>query len=147
MAAIAVLCLVVGVGCGSDEEAPEESTSDSILFDAPTKEELGEIAGIVVPEESSEFRAVAISESEINIRFLIPTATLETFLSESEVDVALDSRVINHSSPVWELNEEGSYSGGSASFGTLDRTVEIVDDGSDFLIVRLVIKRPEESGS
>lgn len=147
VSAFLLVAMVPLMSCGSDAEDTtsfENSSGAELepLFDAPSKDEINDLAGFAIPEETEEFRAVVISEGELNVQFKMRSDEVKAFSSGSGLELESGNRVIIHASPIWELNVEGEYLGGESNLDSILRRVEVIDDGTPEVTVRLSLSVP-----
>ena len=128
-------------GSGSGGAALELSDTDA--------DSVSELAGLELPDSTSDFLTARLDDdSQLDVTFTIDPADEAAFLQGSGLARPVGGeRVILHSSPLWELNAEGTVRGSADGPGPegeeadpprVRRAVELVEEG-ELLRVRLVI--------
>jgi hypothetical protein len=135
---------------GTDEDTDGSGSGGTTLELSDTDaDSVSELAGLELPESTSDFLTARLDDdSQLDVTFTIDPAEEAAFLEGSGLARPVEGeRVILHSSPLWELNAEGTVRG-SADGPGLDgeeadpprvrRAVELVEEG-ELVRVRLVI--------
>lgn len=144
LAVIALGGLALVLFGGGDDTDGSESGGATLDLSDTDADSVSELAGLELPDSTSDFLTARLDDdSQLDVTFTIDPADEATFLDGSDLPRPVEGgRVILHSSPLWELNAEGTVSGSvdTAGAGTssVARTVELVAEG-DRLRVRLVI--------
>lgn len=138
---------------GADEETDGSGSGGATLELSDTDaDSVSELAGLELPDSTSDFLTARLDDdSQLDVTFTIDPAEEAAFLEGSDLARPVEGeRVILHSSPLWELNAEGTVRGSADGPGPEDeeeaaadplrvrRAVELVEEG-ELLRVRLVI--------
>jgi hypothetical protein len=135
----------------TDGSASGSATLDLSDTDADA---VSELAGLGLPESTSDFLTARLDDdSQLDVTFTIDPAEEAEFVEGSGLPQPVEGeRVILHSSPLWELNTEGTVrgsadrpdpGGGSTDQPRVRRAVELVEEG-DLVRVRLVVTPARE---
>jgi hypothetical protein len=159
LAALVALALVVlGIvlvvtGGGDDAPAHPPSTSDTTTTAAPggasvvtlplgdtTQAGLSKLTGLALPAGTADFLSTHLdSNTQLDITFTIPKGAEASFVAASRLPTPkAGERVVDHSTPLWKLNPEGTISGTHDTHGSVARAVELVPEGGR-VRVRVVI--------
>ncbi len=150
--ALVVLGIVLVVAGGDDDAAAPSSTTSTTVRtgDGPTpvtlplrdtsEAALSDLTGLVLPAGSSDFLTARLADgTQLDITFTIPADAVDAFVSASGLPAPVAGRrVVDHSTPLWKLNPEGTISGAADRHGTVARAVELVPEGGR-VRVRVVV--------
>jgi hypothetical protein len=155
VAVLLVLGLAAGlvlVLTGGDEESASTTTSavtttapevDPLPLEDTSQAALEELTGLVVPAEATGFLTARLDDDrQLDMTFVMPAASVPAFIAASGLPQPVaDERVVIHSSPLWKLNptEGAALSGVSDSYGTVDRSVELVTEADGTVRARIVV--------
>jgi hypothetical protein len=138
VAAAGIVLVVAGGGDGGADGSGEAS---GLAIEDTGADSVAELGGLALPDSTSDFLTARLDDdSQLDVTFTIAAESEEEFLQGSALaDPVEDQRVILHSSPLWELNAEGTVRGSSDLAPTgVRRAVELVEEGG-LVRVRLVI--------
>ena len=148
---IALGGLVLVLFGGADEDTDGSGSGGATLELSDTDaDSVSELAGLELPDSTSDFLTARLDDdSQLDVTFTIDPAEEAAFLEGSGLARPVEGeRVILHSSPLWELNAEGTVRGSADGPGPEEeaaadptrvrRAVELVEEG-ELLRVRLVI--------
>jgi len=113
--------------------------SVTLPFDAPSASQLATAAGLLFPGSVADYRSVKFDAATLNVGFTMAANDVDSFATGSSLTLNPDTRLITHSSPVWEQNPAGSISSGKKTYNGLTSTVEVASTGADRVTVRLVV--------
>lgn len=113
--------------------------SVTLPFDAPSASQLASAAGLLFPGSLMDYRSVKFDAATLNVGFTLAANDVDSFTTGSSITLSPDTRLITHSSPVWEQNPAGSISSGKKTYNGLTSTVEVASTGADRVTVRLVV--------
>ncbi len=156
VAVLLVLGLAAGVALvltGGDEEEAATTTTSTVTTTVPegdplpledtSQAALEELTGLVVPAEATGFLTARLDDDrQLDMTFVMPAASVPAFIAASGLPQPVaDQRVVIHSSPLWKLNptEGAALSGVNDSYGTVDRSVELVTEADGTVRARIVI--------
>ena len=155
VAVLLVLGLAAGLALvltGGDEESATTTTSavtttapevDPLPLEDTSQAALEELTGLVVPAEATGFLTARLDDDrQLDMTFVMPAASVPAFIAASGLPQPVaDQRVVIHSSPLWKLNptEGAALSGVSDTYGTVDRSVELVTDADGTVRARIVV--------
>ena len=153
VAAVAVGVLLSATGCtkqptpGADGGASTSVDGPTLpLGEAPTADEVSEVAGLVWPPSMEGYRSVRLDPGELDVTFRLPNAEVARFVEDSGFDRLQPGRRIvdQHMSPLWEVNPpDGSTTAWAESKvdGILRRLEVVTASGAEAgdATVRLVI--------
>lgn len=148
LAALTLLGLWLVFTSGSGDEGSGDGGSENPGSENPERLEIGEtdidsvseLAGLSLPDSAEDFMSARLDDdSQLDVSFTIAPADEAAFLDASALpEPQEDQRVITHTSPLWDLNVEGTIRGAADTAGDVTRAVELVDE-DDRTRVRLVI--------
>lgn len=127
-------------GPSTTTSAPGATPTPTLELSSTSKAAISRLAGLSIPGGVADFLTASTEDrSQIDVTFTLPPDQLDAFVEGSALPkpVAGD-RVINHSSPLWKVNPEGTVSGSSDARGAVVRSVETVPEGSR-IRVRIVL--------
>ena len=135
---------LVFAGGTADDSAQDDP--DRLSIGDTDLESIAELAGITLPESTDGFLSARLDDdSQLDVTFTIDPADESAFTEASELpEPVADQRVITHSSPLWDLNAEGTIRGASDTTRGADgdtpvgRAVEFTDEDG-LTRVRLVL--------
>ncbi|MGI9578187.1 MAG: hypothetical protein ACR2OH_08320 [Microthrixaceae bacterium] len=145
--ALGGLSLLFLGGSDDDPDNTDSPAGASLDLTDTDAESVSELAKLTLPSSTSDFLTARLDDdSQLDVTFTIDPADEAAFLDGSGLPApVVDERVIFHSSPLWELNAEGTVRGSAdtaessdTSQGGVRRAVELVDEGES-VRVRLVI--------
>ena len=101
---------------------------------------VSELAGLSLPDSTEDFMSARLDDdSQLDVSFTIAADDEAAFLDASGIpEPQKDQRVITHTSPLWDLNIEGTIRGSADTTGDVTRAIELVDEDGRTR-VRLVI--------
>jgi hypothetical protein len=148
LAALTVLGLLLVFTGGSDDSDPRNTGSGNTASNNPTRLAIGEtdidsvsnLAGLSLPESTEDFMSARLDDdSQLDVSFTIATDEEALFLDASGIpEPKEDQRVITHTSPLWDLNVQGTIRGAADTTGDVTRAVELTEEDGHTR-VRLVI--------
>ena len=123
VAALAVLAVVgiVLVVTGENDEG-----SGPFPAENPTKDQLAAVTGLGFPSTVTNYRSVRLDRDQLDVTFELPARDVDALVSDSDLPPLSPTRVIAHSSPLWELNATGEIAATSDSRGGLTINLEAV---------------------
>ncbi len=130
--AVAIVALATVTGCSKSPTPGAVSTTTatgkSLPFDgSPSQAVLAEAADLSFPESVAGYRSVRVSNDELDVSFTIAAADLQPFVTGSHLGtLTANKRVINHPSPVWDLNPTGSVQSTVSERHGVQRAIEVV---------------------
>lgn len=139
-----VVLVVVGIVLvitGGDDHptAPSTTTTPAGSATRPTLDlshtssaAVARMAGLVIPAGDADFLTASTEDrSQLDVTFTLPENQMASFVEGSKLPALVaGDRVINHSSPLWKLNPEGTVSGAADTHGGVARAVESVPEGT-----------------
>ena len=115
----------------------------ALEIDDTSMASIAELTGLEFPASAEQFQTASTKDlTQLDVTFTIPTADEAAFVSGSGLSEPVeDERTILHSSPLWKLNADGEspIRGVADSTDTVNRAVELVDEGEGRTRVRIVI--------
>lgn len=153
LAALTVLGLWLVFTGGSDDSGSGNTGSGDpgagkTASDKPERLAIGEtdidsvseLAGLSLPDSAEDFMSARLDDdSQLDVSFTIAADDEAVFLDASGIpEPQKDQRVITHTSPLWDLNVEGTIRGAADTKGDVTRALELTDEDGRTR-VRLVI--------
>jgi hypothetical protein len=147
--AVGIVLVVTGGddGGGGDDAAP--STTDqpaarpapTLAIDDLSVTGVEELSGLAIPDDATDFLTAKLAENQqLDVTFTMAAEDEAEFVTASGLPpLAVDARVITHSSPLWKLNPEGRLEGAADVRDGVNRAVELVPEG-DRLRARITLQ-------
>jgi hypothetical protein len=135
---IGALVALVAVGAGCDDQGSSSddtpgggtTTSGTLPFDSPSKDELADATGLSFPASIAGYQSVQLSPGQLDVTFTLAAADVEGFVADSDLPEPTEGdRTLAHASPLWELNPTDTFAGTEATRDGVTIAVEIVGSG------------------
>lgn len=122
-------------------EAPDPRPDPTLPIDDLSVAGVEELSGLAVPDDAADFLTAKLDDDQqLDVTFTMAPDEEEAFLAGSGLPpMAVDARVITHSSPLWKLTPEGQLRGGADIRDGVNRAVELVEEG-DRVRVRVTLR-------
>ena len=110
----------------------------TLPFSSPSKDELGETAGLAFPPSVTDYRSTSFGPSQLHVTFVMDNDDVDAFVDGSGLGPLDEGTLISHTSPLWETADAQNITGSVTMSGEFGRVIELVEgDGST--TVRLVV--------
>ncbi|MFV0318009.1 MAG: hypothetical protein ACK5O2_13745 [Microthrixaceae bacterium] len=137
LGALGIWLIVTGSGQDASSTGP-----DRLPIGNTDMASVEELAAIEVPGGAQDFLTARLDDdTQLDVTFTIDPTDEAGFIDGSGFTEPVDGeRVITHSSPLWDLNVDGTVRGVADTAGGVTRAVELLGEG-ERTRVRLVLTR------
>jgi len=147
---MAAIVLIGAAGCSKSptpggSAATTTAAGPTLPFEgSPSEAVLAEAAGLTFPTTINGYRSVRVATNELDVSFTIPATDLDAFITGSHLGTLVaNKKIINHPSPVWDLQTTGSVQSVVSNRRGIERGIEVVASASDPTTdtIRLVVTK------